>query len=271
MSKLSRTKLKKTIKKSSQIVVEDLNSSDDFVQIPAKVVKKKCVVEKIEENISPNNLLSTNHHHDAEESSSVFPFPIISGQSISNFRENDATKNSISSSSQKATTAPRQNCPFCKKSFKTGQEATRLSHLKSCGTQYGLSTEKILEANRLIERQDEEWRILEINLPKSAILANNTTKNRTKNCSSRAQNNSRIKTELQLSSDPQYDLAIALSKSMANGDDDKIKPESPQKCWLPQPPPIPVPVKQSLKSKAKTALQVRTESDRAQQITGIFI
>ena len=251
MSKLSsRTKLKKTIKKSSQQTIEDLNSSDDFVQIPAKVVKKKCV-EKIE-NISNNS--STNNH--AEESSSVFPSSVISSGKSSN--------STISSSSQKATTDPRQNCPFCKKSFKTGQESTRLSHLKSCGTLYGLSTEKILEAHRLIERQDEEWKILELNLPKSAANTT-TTKNRTKNCTSRAQKNSRMKTtELQLSSDPQYDLAIALSKSMANGD--MTKPESPQKCWLPQPPPIPV--KQSLKSKAKTALQVRTDSDRAQQITG---
>ena len=259
MSKLSRTKLKKTIKKASSQIVEDLNSSDDFVQIPSKVVKKKIVKEKIEEHVS-NNLSSINLQ-DTEESN-VLPSSVICDQS-SNFPENNFTKNSISSSSQK-----RQNCPFCQKTFKIGQEATRLSHLKSCGTQCGLSTEKILEAHRLIERQDEEWRILEMNLPKTATLANNATniKNRTKNCS-RAPN-SRMKTELQLSSDPQYDLAIALSKSMANGDEDKIKSESPQKCWLPQPPPIPI--KQSLKSKAKTALQVRTESDRAQQITGEF-
>ena len=47
-------------------------------------------------------------------------------------------------------------------------------------------------------------------------------------------------------------MALALSASMALEGD--VNPKSPKKCWLPQPPPSIKP----LKSKAKTALQVRT-------------
>merc|ERR1711976_1000897 len=62
------------------------------------------------------------------------------------------------------------------------------------------------------------------------------------------------------SNDPQLEIALALSASLA--------PAPPGfKCWLPQPP-RGVKVK-PFKSKAKTALQVRQEDQRKQQMLEI--
>ena len=67
-----------------------------------------------------------------------------------------------------------------------------------------------------------------------------------------------------MTGDAQLDYALALSASMAakEGDHQNLPKISPKKCWLPQPPPSKV-----SKSKAKTALQMRSDKDRSQQIT----
>ena len=110
----------------------------------------------------------------------------------------------------------------------------------------------MLEVRKLEEKQAEQWKAL--NLPRTT----NVSKNRTNN-SSRTKT-SIIKAQFQMTGDPQLDMALALSASMASEGETKTK-SPPKKCWLPQPPPGPI-----KKSKAKTALQVRNDQDRTKQI-----
>ena len=63
--------------------------------------------------------------------------------------------------------------------------------------------------------------------------------------------------------DPHLEMALALSASLQPSE--KTAPDAPSKCWLPQPPPAVKPNK-PFKSKAKSALQVRTEEQRKQQM-----
>ena len=168
--------------------------------------------------------------------------------------------------------APLQPCPFCSKKFSCGQELTRASHLKSCASQLGVETNQLLEIRKLEDRQAEEWKAL--NLPK----INNVSKNSTTKSSNTSLKVKRA--EFQSSNDPNLEIALALSASMAsnagesienkNEKVEDIKSETVQQCWLPQPPSN-VKLPKKTKSKAKTALQVRNEEERNQQITDAVV
>ena len=90
-------------------------------------------------------------------------------------------------------------CPLCGKTFQSGQSVQRGSHLKSCGREKGLSTEKLLEIKRLEMRQEEERRAIGL-LPVDAPTT--TTKTRQRQTGGVKQ------------SDPQLDMALAISASM---------------------------------------------------------
>ena len=221
LTKLSRAKPnKKAIVEEK--VQHDLDSSAEDFQ---KTTDIKLKPKEVENNLNTQN--------SATIISSIVSQPNVSCDS------------SISS----AAVPP---CPFCGKSFKVEQELARLAHLKSCGTQLGLGVDQLLEVRKLEEKQAEQWKAL--NLPR----ATNVSKNRTNN-SSRTKT-SIIKSQFQMTGDPQLDMALALSASMASESETITKSPS-KKCWLPQPPPGPM-----KKSKAKTALQVRNDQDRTKQI-----
>ena len=74
-----------------------------------------------------------------------------------------------SASSSSAPTLP--SCPFCEKTFASGQTLSRASHLKSCGNQLGLDTNQLLQIKKLEDKQAQEWK--DLNLPK--ITTGNTT------------------------------------------------------------------------------------------------
>ncbi|XP_045129212.1 structure-specific endonuclease subunit SLX4-like isoform X6 [Portunus trituberculatus] len=52
-------------------------------------------------------------------------------------------------------------CPVCKKPFKS--KVQRVSHIKACAQGHGLTSEQLLLASRLLEKQTEEWS--ELGLP----------------------------------------------------------------------------------------------------------
>lgn len=145
-----------------------------------------------------------------------------------------------------------QKCHFCGKLFKEGQELTRLSHLKSCGNNLGIGTEELLKIRQLEERQAEEWKAL--NLPKATNVSRNKTS---------ILRTTRLRNDLSFG-DPNLEMALALSASMAGQED--VKTEETTQCWLPQPPPEKI-SKKPFKSKAKTTLEVRTDDERSKQIT----
>ena len=101
----------------------------------------------------------------------------------------------------------------------------------------GIDTNQLLEIRKLEDRQAEEWKAL--NLPK----INNVSKN-----STTRSNNASLKlkrAEFQATNDPNLEIALALSASMAGTtvDDsnalksekvEEINDESGKQCWLPQ-------------------------------------
>ena len=102
----------------------------------------------------------------------------------------------------------------------------------------GIDTNQLLEIRKLEDRQADEWKAL--NLPK----INNVSKN-----STTRSNNASLKlkrAEFQATNDPNLEIALALSASMAAGttvDDsnglksekvEEINDESGKQCWLPQ-------------------------------------
>ena len=100
-----------------------------------------------------------------------------------------------------------------------------------------MDTNQLLEIRKLEDRQAEEWKAL--NLPK----INNVSKNST----TRSSNTSSVKVkraEFQSTNDPNLEIALALSASMAStageaGEAKKekveeFKNETVQQCWLPQ-------------------------------------
>ena len=62
--------------------------------------------------------------------------------------------------------------------------------------------------------------------------------------------------------DPHLEMALAMSASLQPSE---TPVDAPKRCWLPQPPPA-VKSNKPFKSKAKTALQVRTEEERKNQM-----
>ena len=79
------------------------------------------------------------------------------------------TASELKSASCKTAVLP--SCPFCEKTFASGQNLARASHLKSCGNQLGLDTNQLLQIKKLEDKQAQEWK--ELNLPK--VNANATT------------------------------------------------------------------------------------------------
>ena len=157
------------------------------------------------------------------------------------------------------------SCPFCGKSFASGQTLARASHLKACGNQLGVDTNQLLQIKKLEDKQAQEWK--DLNLP---IVTNNTTiKN--KSIANKSNKSKAVKTELLASNDPQLEIALALSASLAQtstvAEDTSSNAVQETKCWLPQPP-VGAKVK-PFKTKAKTALQVRPDDQRKQQMLEI--
>ena len=110
--------------------------------------------------------------------------------------------------------------------------------LKACATQLGIDTNQLLEIRKLEDRQAEEWKAL--NLPKISNVSKNST-TRSNNASLKLK-----RAEFQATNDPNLEIALALSASMAAGttvDDsnslksekvEEINDESGKQCWLPQ-------------------------------------
>ena len=156
------------------------------------------------------------------------------------------------------------SCPFCGKSFASGQTIARTSHMKACGNQLGVDAHQLLQIRKLEDKQAQEWK--ELNLPS---VSNNTMTSSISNKSTVNKTKAKSERMAATSNDPQLEIALALSASLAPAPvEGTIAPEPPgSKCWLPQPP-TGVKVK-PFKSKAKTALQVRQEDQRKQQMLEI--
>ena len=102
----------------------------------------------------------------------------------------------------------------------------------------GIDTNQLLEIRKLEDRQAEEWKAL--NLPKISNVSKNST-TRSNNASLKLK-----RAEFQATNDPNLEIALALSASMAAGttvDDsnalksekvDEVNDESGKQCWLPQ-------------------------------------
>ena len=100
----------------------------------------------------------------------------------------------------------------------------------------GVDTNQLLEIRKLEDRQAEEWKAL--NLPK----INNVSKNSTTRSSNTSVKVKRA--EFQSTNDPNLEIALALSASMASTTGETIetksekveelKNETVQQCWLPQ-------------------------------------
>ncbi len=194
---------------------------------------------------------------------------IVTGEKPSILEKPQSTQLSIHSEDKSLTPldcseVPQVNafppCPFCGKLFNKAQELTRISHLKSCGNQLGVNTNQLLEIKRLEERQAEEWKAL--NLPKTTNVTKNSTTNTSKTLKAK-------RAQFQATNDPHLEMALAISASLAH--DAQVEHEvttepNKSKCWLPQAPPSKPINSRNAKSKAKTALQVRTDEDRTKQI-----
>ena len=99
-----------------------------------------------------------------------------------------------------------------------------------------MDTNQLLEIRKLEDRQAEEWKAL--NLPK----INNVSKNSTTRSSNTSVKVKRA--EFQSTNDPNLEIALALSASMASTAGEAIetksekveefKNETVQQCWLPQ-------------------------------------
>ena len=81
------------------------------------------------------------------------------------------TASELKSASSSSATMTLPSCPFCQKTFVSGQKLSRASHLKSCGNQLGLDTNQLLQIRKLEDKQAQEWK--DLNLPK--ITNGNTT------------------------------------------------------------------------------------------------
>ena len=149
-------------------------------------------------------------------------------------------------------------CPFCGKSF--ASSLARASHLKACGNQLGVDTNQLLKIKKLEDKQAQEWK--DLNLP-SIVTTNNTESIKSKSCNKTKSAKAKAKSEFLASNDPQLEIALALSASLTASSNEV----QGTKCWLPQPPPA-AKVK-PFKSKAKTALQVRPDDQRKQQMLEI--
>ncbi len=199
------------------------------------------------------------------------------------------------SSINRSKTSSLPPCPFCSKVFQLGQELTRVSHLKTCGSTLGVSTSELLKIKELEDRQAEEWKAMR--LPKASVNLSSTSTSKNK---SKTSKNSTLAANLCATSDPHLEMALALSASLAAQDEGKesakagnadsadedsskenviptMKNETTTtKMWL-QPPPSLASlaseetiVKKSnkiSKTKAKTALQMRTAVERDRQIS----
>jgi len=175
-----------------------------------------------------------------EDFQSVIVKPSTTQKISQTHDESSAPKNKIVESNNSTvfeTSAPLQPCPFCSKKFNNVQELTRLSHLKACATQLGIDTNQLLEIRKLEDRQAEEWKAL--NLPKISNVSKNST-TRSNNASLKLK-----RAEFQATNDPNLEIALALSASMAGTtvDDsnalksekvEEINDESGKQCWLPQ-------------------------------------
>ncbi|XP_063843388.1 uncharacterized protein LOC135090497 isoform X1 [Scylla paramamosain] len=89
-------------------------------------------------------------------------------------------------------------CPVCKKPFKS--KTQRVSHVKACAHGHGLTSEQLLLASRLLEKQTEEWS--ELGLPSVQQPQNSKPK---------AQKAVKHTEDL---NDPDIAMALAMSRSM---------------------------------------------------------
>lgn len=90
-------------------------------------------------------------------------------------------------------------CPVCKKDFKSRTQ--RILHSKMCAQEHGLTSEQLLLASRLLEKQYEEWN--ELGLPISLQPRSTGPKARS------SKSNRDLK-------DPDIAMAVALSRSIAD-------------------------------------------------------
>jgi len=136
-SKLARRKkTKETIK--ATLIRRHNESSDDFEPSPPKLKRRPRATK---ENIAqPQQELKD---VESEKSSAgrecrEAPVPVVAVQNGS----------------------PMAPCPLCGRTFGGGQAAQRGNHLRGCGAKRGLSTEQLLEINRLETRQAKERKAL---------------------------------------------------------------------------------------------------------------
>ena len=146
LTKLSRSRPKTDSKPQSS--KSNLNNSDEDFQ---SVIEKPS---KTQISISDSSCIS------------IFEKP----QSTQIDIEVDEIEESTILPSNKTSFLPP--CPFCGKTF--NKDSTRISHLKSCGTQLGVNTNQLIEIKKLEQRQAEEWKAL--NLPKTVQTIKNASK-----------------------------------------------------------------------------------------------
>ncbi|XP_066937260.1 LOW QUALITY PROTEIN: dentin sialophosphoprotein [Macrobrachium rosenbergii] len=103
-------------------------------------------------------------------------------------------------------------CPLCLKSFKS--KSQRQSHIKTCGQSKGLSTEKVISAIRLQEKQAEER--IQLGLPVVAVQSSNHEEKETATERGKRRGKNPVNNK-----DPDLAMAIALSRSVAEEEAEK--------------------------------------------------